>query len=523
MSTRKVKAGEAYVELVARDKMAGTLQAAEKRLASFAAGAQAIGQSIAAVGAGLMAGGTAILGALSGAAKMFADTGGQVQTLANRTGVAADHLSELIYAAEQSGASIGDLEAALRTLAKKGIAPADFDRLAADVAAVADPTERAAKAIETFGKAGYKLLPMLGELQALRGQARDLGLSISPEAAARALALGDAFSDLLKVAKDVAFEVGFAVADPLTRMIQAMTHGVVAVASFVEKNQQLVVALAAMAVVAVAAGAVLVALGTALVGVAVASQALVAIYAALAAPFVLVGAGIAAITAALLLGAGAWLVFSQAGQAALASLGQVLQGLVNAIAAGNLLNAWGQLGTAMVMVWKEAGRMIVAAFYRVADQIGQIMESVTTSLADMLAKIGATDLSRMVRGAAVAGGAAIRAAGANADDAAKTEIAGLQAQLDALRGLVAPEAAARVAAINLPRISEMLDTSAAMGAGAGGGAAGTFSAAGAGLLGRAAPALEREAKEQTGLLKGIKDVLSDIDDGIDELEGFAMG
>lgn len=523
MSQRKVKAGEAYVELIARDKMAAGLDRAEKRLAAFADRANKIGQAMTIVGGGLFAAGSAIAGGLTAAAKVFADTGSQINDMAQRTGVATDHLSELVFAAEMAGANAGTLESALKSLIKNGMDPRKFDKIAASIADIADPLKRAEAAAAAFGKAGYELLPMLSDVAAKRAQARDLGLTVSPESAARASALADAFGNLLRVAKDIAFETGDAIAEPLTQFIQAAMRAGAAVASFIQHNKGLVVAVGAMSVVLLAAGAAMIGLGAATVAAATVASSLVAIYAALATPFVVIGAAIAAVVALLLVGAGAWVAFSEVGQQALASLGTMLSGLLNAIAAGDLLNAWGQLSTGMVIVWKEAGRMIVAAFFQVANEVGTIMERMVNSLADMIAKIpGAGELAATLRGAAAAGGIAVRAAGASADAAAQTEIAGLQAQLDALRSLVS-QPGATVAAQARAALGGMASASG-LGGGAviGGGAAGTFNAASAGLLGRAAPKLEREAEKQTDLQGQMVDLLEAIEGGIDSLEGFAM-
>lgn len=523
MSQRKVKAGEAYVELIARDKMAAGLDRAEKRLAAFADGANKIGQAMTIVGGGLFAAGSAIAGGLAAAAKVFADTGSQLNDMAQRTGVATDHLSELVFAAEMAGANAGVLESALKSLIKNGMDPRKFDEIAASISDIADPLKRAEAAAAAFGKAGYELLPMLGDIAAKRAQARDLGLTVSPESAARATALADAFGNLLRVTKDIAFELGDAIAEPLTQFIQSATRAGAAVASFIQHNKGLVVAVGAMSVVLLTAGAAMIGLGAAIVAVGTVTTSLVAIYAALATPFVAIGAAIAAVVALLLVGAGALIVFSEVGQQALASLGTMLSGLVNAIASGNLLNAWGQLSTGMVIVWKEAGRMIVAAFFQVAQEVGTIMERMTTAVADMLSNLpGGDGVAKLIRKGAAASGKAISSQARASATASQTEIAGLQAQLDALRSLVA-RPGSTVAAQARAALGGMSSASA-LGAGAsiGGGAAGTFSAASAGLLGRAAPKLEREAEKQTDLQGQMVDLLEAIEGGIDSLEGFSM-
>src|SRR5690349_2846317 len=137
--------------------------------------------------------GGAIIAPIAGAIAHFVKFGSELNDMSARTGVAASSLAEMKFAAEQTGASLADVEAGLRKMAKEGHNVKDFDQIAATITAIEDPSARAAAAMEIFGKSGTKLLPMLANLKALREEARGAGLVPSDEAVSVADALGDAF------------------------------------------------------------------------------------------------------------------------------------------------------------------------------------------------------------------------------------------------------------------------------------------------------------------------------------------
>ncbi len=92
-----IRAGAAYVELFVRDgRLVKGLNAASARLEAF-------GASITALGARLAGLGVTLALPFLGAAKLFADMGSDMLDMSQRTGVAVEALSELRYAAEQSG------------------------------------------------------------------------------------------------------------------------------------------------------------------------------------------------------------------------------------------------------------------------------------------------------------------------------------------------------------------------------------------------------------------------------------
>src|SRR5690349_12755551 len=97
------------------------LKAAKEQLQSF-------GTSVAKVGAFLTGLGASILTPLAGAVTHFAQMGSELADVSARTGLAVGELAELKFAAEQTGASLEDVENGLRKMAKGGHDIRDLDR-----------------------------------------------------------------------------------------------------------------------------------------------------------------------------------------------------------------------------------------------------------------------------------------------------------------------------------------------------------------------------------------------------------
>src|SRR5678810_883649 len=113
MAAREVKAGGAYVELSIRDKTTQSLNRAAGKLRAFAGGVKTFS-----VAAGALSSFVTGLGVVR-TVKAFADMGSEIHDMSQRTGLAADNLSELKYAADQTGTSIGEVEKALRFMQKQ--------------------------------------------------------------------------------------------------------------------------------------------------------------------------------------------------------------------------------------------------------------------------------------------------------------------------------------------------------------------------------------------------------------------
>lgn len=354
-STKGIKAGDAYVRVFSDDSdLVKGLKGIGAKLKTLGSGVKNVGANIAGVGAGITGLGAAILAPIGAATKAFISAGDQLQKMAIRTGVGAEALSELGYAAEQSGTDLATLETALAksqkaiTQANDGsTAMADafgrlglntqelarlspdqqFQRISAAIAAVQDPTERAARAMEIFGRSGTKLLPLItSDMAALRTQAHQLGLTLTQEDADAAASLGDAFDDVGKTIKAAFLQVGAAVAGPLTAAAKAVAKITATAAIWVRENRAVVITIAGIGAALVAVGttvgtvgAGVVALGTVITAVGTVATGMAAAIAAVGGAAVITPIA-ATVGAILAIGAGIGYVMNQAG-----FLGPILQ------------------------------------------------------------------------------------------------------------------------------------------------------------------------------------------------------
>jgi hypothetical protein len=284
-SKRDIEAGRAYVALYVKnaDFQKG-LAAAQARLSSF-------GAAMTTAGAGLLGASAALAVPLAAALLDCTEAVGQLADIAARTGASVPALQELGYAADLTGASIDDVEAALRKAAKTtteaaagsktakealdalGLTTADlaglspdkqFDAIAAGLAGIADPSRRAAAAMEVFGKSGTKLLPMIAELDSLRQRARDLGIVMSGEDIAAADKFGETLDHLKAGFHGVGRTLAAAVLPPLLSLAEMIGGAIGGVIRWVKDNRELVATIAQVALTIGAAGAALIGLGAAI-------------------------------------------------------------------------------------------------------------------------------------------------------------------------------------------------------------------------------------------------------------------
>jgi hypothetical protein len=263
MGASDIKAGQAYVELALKNNLTKPLAAAGKQLRSF--------------GAGIAAGGTAILAPFIKGIQHFAAFGSELKDMSTRTGIGATALAELGYAAEQTGASMEEVEGGVRKMQKfiqsavdgsheartelaslglsmaqlQGKKPDEQFQLIADkIALIADPTKRAAAAMKLLGRGGTQLLPMIMEMKELRQKARDLGLAPSEAAVEAADKVGDAMKDVESATDAVMFEIGAAVAGPVLAALKGITKIITTTREWIEDNQAVVRSIAAVGLAA---------------------------------------------------------------------------------------------------------------------------------------------------------------------------------------------------------------------------------------------------------------------------------
>lgn len=196
-----------------------------------------------------------LVGGLRDATLQTAAYADDLNDAAIRTGASVEALQELGYAASQSGASAETINHALTKLsmtmgeAAKGTGEAGkafaalgvkvvdgegklrrtddvFTALATAVAKIENPTERSAKALDVFGRAGIQLLPLLAEgedgLAKLRQEARDLGLVMGGEAVEAGANLNDALDSL----KDTWESLKRDLAGPIIEALMPVVDGI---------------------------------------------------------------------------------------------------------------------------------------------------------------------------------------------------------------------------------------------------------------------------------------------------------
>ena len=291
-NTSAVRAGRAFVELFADgSRLVRGLRAAEKKVVKF-------GQNIQAIGRRLFTIGMAVGGVLAVATKGFVSWGDALSKMSGRTGVAVSALSELAYAARQSGTDVATLEsslrimqknlasafegndAAIKTLESLGISVAKLKRLSPDeqfttlgeaISRIQDPTLRTAMAMRVFGKSGSQLLPMFADgasgINLLRERCRELGLTVNDLDAKNATRLSDALTDIWLTVKAVGFAVGAALAEPLLKFSEAVIACIAGTAKWINKNRELVVTAAKVTAMIIGIGAALFTTGVGFVGV----------------------------------------------------------------------------------------------------------------------------------------------------------------------------------------------------------------------------------------------------------------
>ena len=369
-----IRAGKAVVEIWAdKSPLQKGLNDAKQALAGW-------GKSIGGIGASIAAAGAAIRAPIVAATVAFSEAGSSVYDLSLKTGLSAEAIGRLGYAAEQTGAGIEDVEGGVKKMQKflsdaahgsaeattelrrlgltstqlKNLKPEDqFATIARAIANIPSATERTAAALKIFGKGGTSLLPMIQEFDALDKKARELGIGISTEDAAAADALGDSFSDVFAVTKSLTFAVGGALAKSFTDFNNYIVQGVKFVRDWVQQNQGVVVIGATIGTALLAAGTAILGIGSALYVASIAvggiASAFGVLTAALAATKVMALAmwgalftPLGAIAAVVALVAANWLVFSGNGAAAIQFLKDAIGTLASDFGA-----AFGAISTAM--------------------------------------------------------------------------------------------------------------------------------------------------------------------------------
>jgi len=394
-----IRAGRAFVELFTDNKkLVAGLRAAQQRLRAFGLGAIRAGGALIGVGA-------AVAAPLIGAVKNFAAVGDELNKMSARTGVSTAALSQLGFAAEQSGSNLATIEKGIRKMQQtvgeaadgtatyvdeleklglsfndlQGLGPEEQFTLIGDrLSEIEDPTLKAASALAIFGRAGTQLIPLFAggadAVQKMRQEAIDLGLSVSESQAQSAADFTDAWNRIIRSAKAAFFVIGSQLAPMLTDLLGKIKPVAKAMIDFAQDNGETIRTIFKVAVAVIGAGAALTGIGIAIVGVsaifggmATIISTITTVFSGLVSPIGLAAAAIVSFGALLLTtteNGGALLDWFAGRFAALLDVAKETWGAIsNAIAAGDIEAAmavvtasievtWLTLKTALVEIWE---------------------------------------------------------------------------------------------------------------------------------------------------------------------------
>lgn len=213
----------------------------------------------------LTAGAAVVLtGAILGATVATARQGDEAAKAGKRIGITAEEMQELGFAAQQTGATINDVERALKQQARGAVEAADgtaeyadsfralgitdpsdllqgqiglFEQLADGFKELPTDIERTARAQEIFGRAGTKLVPLLKQgsegIRRMREEAQQLGFVLSEEDAQAAEKFTDAMNRARLVVVAIRNQIGKALIPTLTSMLNGFRD-------FVLTNRQII-------------------------------------------------------------------------------------------------------------------------------------------------------------------------------------------------------------------------------------------------------------------------------------------
>lgn len=228
---KDIEAGKAFIRLYLKNSVEKDLRDVSKlTMARIDADAKKMATSYAALGTAVTAAAATVVAGIAASVNNFVTVGGAIDDLNARTGASVTQLQTWKFAAEQSGASAEDLEKALRTMAKDGMSPSQFEQLGTSIAAIEDPGQRAAAAMEAFGKSGTKLLPMFRDLTDLKARSEAIGPILTPEEVAMADKLGDSFGVLRESLSRLANQIAVAFGPTLLKALQGAIGAIATVA-----------------------------------------------------------------------------------------------------------------------------------------------------------------------------------------------------------------------------------------------------------------------------------------------------
>lgn len=239
---------EVRIALTAQDKTAAAFSSVKRGLGGIQTAAGQVRSAFATLGLAVGAFG---LGRLALEVAQFGD---DLNKAAKKAGVSGEAISELAYAAQQSGVELAALSTALRKMQQglseaasgtgeartaiaalglnlgqlRALAPEkQFELLADRISQLRDPADRTRAAILLFGRAGADLLPLMEDgaegIRKLREEAQQIGQSFSRDQLQKLEDLNDAIDRMKSSARAAAIAVGGELAPSLQAFFDTVT------------------------------------------------------------------------------------------------------------------------------------------------------------------------------------------------------------------------------------------------------------------------------------------------------------
>lgn len=308
-SASAVRGGRVQIEIGGDEgPLARALDRALEKLKAF-------GLSVAKIGISLTGLGALPLGTLLTLAKFSASAGSALQNLATQTGLSVGQLAALQSMAKLAGVDVAGVAGAFNNLNKEIVALnagavasvsafarlgiqykdlagqstfSQFVKVADAIAKLPTPAERAAAALDIFGKSGAALLPVINQggkaIEEAAKRFGDLGIIIGAEAAASVAAFDDVLTEIILQMAAIKNVIGAAAAEiflPIARAIEPILGFVI---RWADANRTLVGRLIVLSAVAITFGAALTVLGVAIAASSVAISGFVTVLGVILSP-----------------------------------------------------------------------------------------------------------------------------------------------------------------------------------------------------------------------------------------------
>jgi len=333
-SSGAIRAGRAYVSIGADDAgIVAALSRLKKRFTALNSQLRAMSIGAGAIGAGIL---TPLLALTRGAI----NAGSAFKDMSERLGGTTEELSAMAYGLELGGGSVEDLETGLKKMQQHlaasggggGSLTEQIGAFANEIAAMKDPAKQTARAIEIFGRGGLKLLPFLKQgsagMKALMDQAARDGGVFSAEQTDAADRAGDVLSRVYTVIKSIGREVGMSLlpaSDAAEEFAENFAGFGAGVRQFVTQNADLIKIVAGVGAGLMALSVV----GLAASGMFSGLMVIVTAIGTLLSPAGLIVAGVAALSAGLVIAARDSTTLGD-------SFGTTFEGIKDALSGGDL-------------------------------------------------------------------------------------------------------------------------------------------------------------------------------------------